>query len=463
MDKKRHILLLNPPGKKSYLRDYYCSHTSKARYYYYPYDLFVQSGILGENHYVDGMDANVLHWSSEKTLTDMELREFDAILFLTGAVSWKEDFEFIEKVIKEYPLSIAATGDILLTQGKEIMEKTPWLDAVLMDFTSESLGEFWQGKYKGEQVNNLIYRHNDEIIDGGRSLEKGEYSHPLPRYELFPYHKYRVPYGVYHPYAETLTDYGCPFHCTFCFSGELGYRTRNLDNWLREVQYYRSLNIKELRFKDLTFGCRRKHHMEVCDIMLSENLGMSWSCLSRVDVLNEEILEKMAASGCHTIQLGVENADSGILKTVKKGITREKTFEVFSLCRQYNIRTLAHFIIGLPGETRESAMETLELAKELDPYIASFNLAMPRIGSKLREEALTDGKITKEDDTFDNSKGKPVIEIDGLSKEELWKVKNEVIRKFYLRPGFFNHFLEGIRSPGELLNAVFEGLALFRS
>src|SRR5208283_2675952 len=103
MNTKRKILLLNPPGDQLYLRDYYCSHSSKARYYWHPYDLLVQSGILAQEHEVQALDANVLGLTNAQALDRIKDMDIDTLFFLTGGVSWRNDFDFVTFLLKEKP------------------------------------------------------------------------------------------------------------------------------------------------------------------------------------------------------------------------------------------------------------------------------------------------------------------------------------------------------------------------
>ncbi len=139
------VLVLNPPGDQRYLRDYYCSHTSKARYFWHPIDLLYQSGILGSQHEVVGLDANVLMLSHEEAGRRVREMNPEAILFLTGGVSWRQDFDFIESLEPPRSMPIIGTGDIMTAKRQEMLERHPWLSAVLMDFTSDSASRFFCG------------------------------------------------------------------------------------------------------------------------------------------------------------------------------------------------------------------------------------------------------------------------------------------------------------------------------
>jgi radical SAM superfamily enzyme YgiQ (UPF0313 family) len=221
--------------------------------------------------------------------------------------------------------------------------------------------------------------------------------------------------------------------------------------------------ITEAWVKDLTFGSNRKHAVEFCNAMIARNLNYSWVCLSRVNVVDEELLQLMKSAGCHTIQFGVESGDEQILEQYAKGIRKEQVVKIFTFCRKIGIRTLAHFMLGLPGETEQSALKTIEFAKQIQPDFASFNIAVPRMGTKFRQEAIEMGWTSEDADVLDNTAAFPVLETPTMPKEKLWQLRNYAIRSFHLRPGYLWHRLVSVQTPYELSTLFREGLSLVAS
>ena len=460
---KRPILCLNPPGDKRYLRDNYCSHASKAHYYWHPYDLLVQAAVLGERHEVDGLDANVHGYSPERTYKILKDRKFDAILFLTGSVSWHEDFPFIQRLKAERPgLFVCATGDIGIARSSQMLEQYPWIDSVLMDFTVDSLSRHLSGEYEpGEEMLDYAYRHDGALLDTGKDKKMRRIRLPFPRYDLFPSRDYTHPCARQTPFASIMTDFGCPYTCTFCITGQLGYKLRELDNVIDEMRWLHGQGYRELYVKDSTFGVHKKHHTELLERMIEEKFNFGWFTLSRANVLNEDLIARMARAGCHTIQIGVESVDEEILRNVKKGIKVTQVVEVFRLCRQHGIRTLAHFTIGFPGETETSALRTIEFAKVLDSDFASFNIATPRLGTPYRDQAIAEGWTDPDVDVLDNSLAFPQISMPDLSARDLWRLRSRAVREFHLRPRYLWRTLKNTSSPHELVSHLRQGVWLF--
>ncbi len=460
---RKKILLLNPPGKNIYLRDYYCSHASKANYYWGPYDLIVLSGILKEGGdfelaALDAMRERLDHGQTVRRVLDARP---DAVVFLTGAVSFVEDFKLLRTLSEKSTEKIETigTGDCLLAEADKFFAAYPFLDAAILNFTSRDVVDYLRGDR--EPKNDLSFRRPDGTLSfGERRPQKGEFTLPVPDYDLFPFKSYRIPHGLRTPYAGILTDFGCPFRCDYCIGGELGFRLREIENVVEEMRELKRRGVRELWIKDLTFGVNKKRTFELLERMRREAFDFTWVCLSRVNVLDERLLREMKAAGCHTIQLGVESANEDLLEKYTKGISREQVEKVVALCKKTGIRVLAHYILGLPGDTADSIRETIRYAIALDTEFASFNVAMPRMGTEFRRKAIRDGLIDDNLATLDNSISQPVYETDELSGEKLWKLRNEAIRAFYMRPSYVWKRLVGVRSLYECSTLVKEGFSL---
>ncbi len=447
------VLLLNPPGERLYLRDYYCSQVSKANYLPPPIDLLIQSGILSEKHDITVIDAIASRMTEKECLSFVRGENFDAVVFLTSFLSWKEDSNFMKKVKESAGIKIIGSGDILYFEKKHILEKYDFLDAVLTDFCSDGVLKFLFGN---DSPSIAVKNRNDK--SGGQGNQK-TVSYQTPRHDLFPVKKYRWPFSRYHPMSTLLTAYGCPFRCSFCSYEKFPFALRPAAEVMNEIEYILSLGIKELYIKDLTFAAVKDHSIGICEEIISRNLSVSWSCFSRVDVIDEELIAVMKRAGCHTIMFGIESASDNTLAEYKKGVTKEKIKKAFNLCGKHGISTLGTFILGLPGETEQNIHDTVDFAVSLGCDYASFNLAEAAPGSSLRDVAIWEGLI-KPDPCCEGSYGFEVPESDGLSIYDKMKLVRYAERKFYLRPGYLIKRVAALKSMHQFKNGLSQAAGL---
>ena len=155
--------------------------------------------------------------------------------------------------------------------------------------------------------------------------------------------------------------------------------------------------VRDFFFWAETFVIDRQHVAELCQAMLDANLGISWTCNSRIDIVDEKLLKLMARAGCWMISYGIESADQQVLDAVRKGTRVEQAAAAVSLARAAGLKTAGHFIFGLPGDTEEAMQKTLKLARSLRLDVAQFYSAVPFPGSALYEQALEQGWIETTD------------------------------------------------------------------
>lgn len=452
------VLLLNPPGNRTFIRDYYCSKVSKSNYLFQPIDLVIQSGILSEQHQVTVCDAIADRLSTESTLEFIAALSPDAIISLAGSVCLDADLEFLAQAAR-HTTTLLVSGDAFLDTPEQWLQRYPCIDGILLDFTSRDTLDFLAGD---RQLAASIVSSG---TTGGYSRPRGEeFSIPVPRHELFSSPNYHFPFVKQRQFATVLTDYGCPYRCSFCVMATLGYRFRPVSNVMEELRHVKGLGIRELFFFDQSFGINRERTLELCQSMEREGLRFGWACYSRVDLIDREMLTAMKKAGCHTIIFGVESASELILERYRKGYSKQQILSAFRLCRASGIRTVATFILGLPEETRQTAMETIDFLKQIDCDFASFNIAVPRAGTELRQNAIQEGLISSDLTVMDQSGTDIDIGMAShhLSPGEIGELKHLALRTFYLRPSYLLRRLTAIRSWYELTEQIREGFYMLR-
>lgn len=454
------VLLLNPPGVKTYIRDYYCSKISKTNYLFEPVDLLMLSGTLSSRHDLRVIDAIAEALSPEECRNEIDSWGPDVIVSLIGAVSLHEDLLFL-KGIAVGRRRIIVSGDVMLEEPASLFERYPFIDGAILDFTSSEILDYLDGNCDDLQM--MVFRRGGKTIhpEGGRAVNQ-QILIPAPRHDLFNATGYRFPFVRNSRFATVLTDYGCPFSCSFCIMSTLGYRYRSVDSVAEELRSLVSLGKREIFFIDQTFGIHRKRALELCELLSSNGFRFGWVCYGRVDLVDRELLLAMKGAGCHTIIFGVESASEEILKAYRKGYTKDQIRTAFKLCRESGIRTVATFVIGLPEETLETASETIDFLKELDCDYASFNVAVPRVGTALRRNAVSEGLIDSAEMVMDQSGVTIAMPTRTLDRDTVKRLRTEAIRSFYLRPGYLWRRLVSIRSWYELREQISEGMVLVK-
>lgn len=467
---KKKILLLNPPSlqKTKYLRDFYCSHISKANYYWQPYDLLVLSGILFENGYeffvLDATVENLKFDAAKKRIVSLSP---DIIIFVTGTVSFSNDATFLGELKNIFPDTLFfGSGDILYHLPEESLSKNQWLDGILMDFTSPEIVLLVE-EPSVQNLKTIITRENFIGTSGdnksiparrlkpatpenflfdlfGLQHENRKYFEiPVPRHEKFPLNLYSLPHTKHKLFTSLSTSFACPFRCSFCHILSIPFKARILENVLLELKHINSLNIREIWFRDFTFSFDRERTIKLCE-KIKKNFKFDWITVTRVDCVDKELLQIMKSAGCHTIQFGVETANEDILMKYRKPISNNEVREIFSICKKLKIRILAHFMIGFPEEDKYSILDTIKFAKEINPDYASFNVPSPFLGTELRKKVLENNLIDPmlSYDLLDNSL--PVIKTEKLNPEIMENLLKKAIREFYFRPKYLITMLKRV-------------------
>jgi anaerobic magnesium-protoporphyrin IX monomethyl ester cyclase len=457
-----NIILLNPPGQKIYVRNYYCPSTSKASYLFQPLDLMMVSGRLAEDHEVSVIDAIASRMSPDECFEKVMSHDPDGMVILTGSVSWTEDQPFIKRVKQAKPkIKIAVSGDLFFGDAQKLLKEEPAIDGAIFDFTSEGIKHFF--KNDKEKICDMAFRNNGDVIVRKRPTKGGGvFTMPSPRHDLFRHKNYRFPFVKRYPYTTVMTNFGCPYMCNFCIASAMDFRFRPHAEVLAELRNITQLGIREIFFEDFTFGLPKPESRKLVQAMIDEKLDLTWTCYTRVDTVDEAFLKQMKQAGCHTIIFGVESADDGIVATTHKGTNKEQVKKMFQTARALKIRTVATFVLGLPEETRETCLETIAFAKELNPDYASFNVAVPRAGTELSDQADSAGLHSKDQPAFDHSGEMIAMPTKSMSQKEVATLREKAILEFYMRPGYIARQLMNISTWTEFMEHVSEATAIIK-
>ena len=288
------------------------------------------------------------------------------------------------------------------------------------------------------RVKGLVWRNASEVvINPPRPYIANLDDLPLPRHDLLPLKAYRAPL-VGGPYAFSVPSRGCPAACRFCIkhvSYGASVRFRSPQNVVDELEVLVNLGVRKIHMYTDLFTVNRDHVMGICQGILERKLPIRWTCNSRVDFVDLELLQQMQRAGCWMISWGIESGEPEMLKRMHKGITLEKVERALSWSKEAEIMNWGYFIIGLPGETEASIRKTIDFAKRLPLDLVLFHIAAPHPGTPFFFEVVENGWFRPgtrwEDVDMDRS---TVLDYPNLKAEDLERWAKRAFREWAFRP-----------------------------
>ncbi len=261
-----------------------------------------------------------------------------------------------------------------------------------------------------------------------------------------------------HPIVTLMTGRGCPYRCVYClypqtFSGHK-LRYRSVEKVVDEIEYclQNFQDLKEIMFEDDTLTVNKKRAIEFAEEILRRGLKFHWSANARADV-DLETMKLLKRAGARLFCVGVESGDQRVLDSMKKGITVERIRQFFKDAKTAGIKIHACFLVGNPGETKETLERTLQFAKELNPDTAQFFPIMVYPGTEAYDWAVQNGYLTTTDFRkwiTEEGLHNCVLSRPSLSDRELVEFCDRARKEFYLRPGYIlSKVIDGLTDPAE--------------
>ncbi len=317
-----------------------------------------------------------------------------------------------------------------------------------------------------EGVLGIAFRRGQEIVKNPpRPLIEDLDALPFPARDLLhdPW-SYRPPPGTYRrlPVTVLMTARGCDRNCLFCFqidrkrrAGTRGVRFRSVDNVLAEIEQCLALGYREIKFLDDTLAADYDRAMAIAREIKRRRLDFTWFASACVNQVDEPLLHAFRAAGCWAILLGAESGVQKNLNTLRKGSTLEQTRAAVRAAKAAGLRVSLPFLFGIPGETYEDGLKTIEFALELDPDLANFHALTPFPGTDLYEQCARYGTISRDlcDYTYQGAAFVPYT----MTREQLHALRQLAFRRFYSRPKFLARALLRLRNANDL-RAAFAGV-----
>ncbi|MBI2361876.1 MAG: cobalamin B12-binding domain-containing protein [Elusimicrobia bacterium] len=318
----------------------------------------------------------------------------------------------------------------------EQMLQNPAFDAVCRGDGEDAMLEFVRGA-EPRSILGLSWLERGRVVHNPpREISLDLDAYPFPAYHLIDLDLYFPPVSSYRdlPAINVLMTRGCPGKCTFCNSANTTLRSRSPEKMVELLSMLRNEHgIRQAYFYDDTFTANPKSVREFCRLMLEKKVDMKWMCYVRGDMFTDALAELMARAGCHQVLMGVESGSSTLMAKIGKPIQKEKYLRAVQTAHRFGIEVRGSFIIGHLGETRETMVETVDFAKEMDVDFFQLSLMVPYPGTALFNECRERGLLFHEDYSR-YGPSELVMKLDNLEGPEVVAFEKRSFFMFYMRP-----------------------------
>ncbi len=450
------IFFLNIPFHERYSRESRSPGVAPSGTLYYPIYLALAAGVVRKGgHKIDFLDAPADQYDLEKTKERVKKFGPDLIVATTVTASVCHDVRVMDDLAELTGAMTMLVGTHATARPVETLQMSKHLDFIAAgeyDFTTlDVANHFDQGGTREtlSKVPGLAYRHDGQFF---RNPDRPMWQKmdEIPWASLIYKDFLKIEnysYGAQlHPEITIVGGRGCPYQCTYCvfpqtITGQT-YRARSVKDVVDEMEFIVKTwpHNKEIMFEDDTMTLDKKRMREISEEILRRGFQVTWSGNARADFDDVELLKLMKRSGCRLFCVGFESADETLLKNMKKGGALVKTEQRFvDACHKAGILIHGCFLLGGPGENKQTMQMTLELAKQINPDTAQFFPMMVYPGTRAYEEAKERGEIKTENyENWLKDSGYYMSQVNrpGVSNEEITDFCDQALREFYFRPKY---------------------------
>ncbi|MBQ3150480.1 MAG: radical SAM protein [Clostridia bacterium] len=359
-------------------------------------------GLLSIASYLNanGHTAIICDRTVKKTNVKKIIKDFSPDIVGVSVISYKgiSDALIVSEQAKEFSLPVVWGGTLFSALPESALE-SPFVDMVSVGEGEETWLDILNSMESGSDIDNvkgLVYKKDGKVCYTGERPLGDLSSFPSIDYELVDVKSLFQEYYCSDKTLYLFSSKGCPGKCTFCFNPEFHrstHRRRRTEHIINEICHLRdAYSLNGIYFADELFARNREELTVFCNELKDNIKGVFWGCQMRIGLIDRELLKLMYDAGCRWIFFGVESGSKETLKTIKKGIDYDKISETFRLCKELGIITIAAFIIGFPGETREQIADTVRLASSIDATQIQVNFFAPFAGSEAYNDLVSSGR-----------------------------------------------------------------------
>lgn len=358
----------------------------------------------------------------------------------------------------------------IAVQEKCLEDAGDLFDAIVTgegEFTSLEIVERLDAGKDLEGVQGVVFCSGGKIVKNGpRPLVTDLDILPFPARELLgDADLYIPPPATYRrkPVAVLMTSRGCNRRCIYCFQidkdRKLGVRYRGVESVLQEIEHCLKQGYREIKFIDDTLAADYNRAMTLASEIKARKLDFTWFASACVNQVDKPLLQAFRDAGCWAILFGAESGVQKNLNTIRKGTTPEQIRKAVKAAQEVGLRVSTPFMFGIPGETFEEGLQTIEFALDLNPDIANFHAITPFPGTYLYDNLDKYGTISEElrDYTYQGAAFIPHT----MTKDEILTLRQIAFRRFYSRPSFIAKRLFELRNPHDFAAAFKSMKSLF--
>jgi radical SAM superfamily enzyme YgiQ (UPF0313 family) len=424
--------------------------------------LYVASSLLKAGHTVQFLNGAFLgHAEILNTLRKFK-PEFIGIYSTT--FGWNKALQTasdIKHVLKD--VFIAVGGPYPVAMQEKCLRDSRDIDAVVTGEGEITVAEILDRLTRNKDlqgVEGVIIRNGEDFIKNPpRPLISDLDSLPFPARELLGDAKdYIPPPATYKrkPVAVIITARGCNRRCIFCFQidkqRKSGIRYRSVENVLQEIEHCLKQGYKEIKFIDDTLAADYDRAMQLAKEIKQRKLNFTWFASACVHQVDKPLLKAFKSAGCWAILLGAESGVQKNLNTIRKGITLAQTKKAVQAAKEVGLTVYTPFIFGIPGETFEDGLKTIEFACELNPDIANFHALTPFPGTELHDNIEKYGTVSGDltDFTYQGVSFIPHT----MTRREIAELRQIAFKRFYSRPGYIIGRIFALRNVNDVKAAA---------
>ena len=341
------------------------------------------------------IDVNGLRLSDDEVLEQIRRYNPDVIGIGGLITTYKWVKRMVPRIRSERPGCPIVLGGSVGTSIIETALSNLDIDGIAVGEADNTVLELVPALLNGEKLDNIAgvaYRQNGDIVrTAQRPMITDLDELPYPAWDMFPMEVYLSnPIVGVGKDIDIISSRGCPFSCAYCYRifGRK-YRTRSAEHVVGEMEALkRNYDVDFISFQDDCFVIDKERVFAICDL-IDRNRRLSslrWSCTGRVTVCDKELLERMRASGCVSVSYGIESGSEAILKAMRKNTNLEEAKQAIEKTRAAGLRCPVSFMIGYPGETRETMMETVEFCRAMNIPLSALMFTCPYPGTPLYEQ-----------------------------------------------------------------------------